>query len=82
MSATAAPLPGQPPSMTRGLWINTRQWDLSFLTLSALLGQLIPMPVAIVVALAFRLALTASEGVWALTISWLTRSRRQIAQKD
>ena len=52
------------------------------LTLSALLGQLIPMPVAIVVALAFRLALTASEGVWALTISWLTRSRRQIAQKD
>jgi hypothetical protein len=51
-------------------------------TLSALLGQLIPMPVAIVVALAFRLVLTASEGVWALTISWLTRSRRQIAQKD
>lgn len=52
------------------------------LTLSALLGQLIPMPVAIVVALAFRLVLTASEGVWALSISWLTRSRHQIAQKD
>jgi hypothetical protein len=52
------------------------------LTLSALLSQLIPLPVAIVVALAFRLVLTASEGIWALTISWLTRSRGRIAQKD
>jgi hypothetical protein len=41
MSATATPFSGQPPSMSRGLWINTRQWDLSFLTLSALL---IPIP--------------------------------------
>jgi hypothetical protein len=52
------------------------------LTLSALLSQLVPLPVAIVVALAFRLVLTASEGIWALTISLLTRSRGRIAQKD
>jgi hypothetical protein len=41
MSATAAPLPAQPPSMSKDLWINTRRWDLSFLSLSALL---IPIP--------------------------------------
>jgi hypothetical protein len=41
MSATATSLPGQHPSMSKGLWINTRRWDLTFLSLSVLL---IPIP--------------------------------------
>jgi len=52
------------------------------LTLGALLGQVLPVPVGVAVAVAFRLVLTVSEGVWAITIGWLTRPARGITQKD
>jgi hypothetical protein len=41
MSATATPLAGKLPSKSSGLWINTRRWDLTFLSLSVFL---IPIP--------------------------------------
>lgn len=41
MSATATSLQPKQPSMSRGLWINTRRWDLTFLSLSVFL---IPIP--------------------------------------
>ena len=41
MSATAASLAGKRPSMSKGLWIRTRRWDLTFLSLSVFL---IPIP--------------------------------------
>lgn len=43
------------------------------LTLGALLGQVLPLPVGVAVALAFRLMLTVSEGLWVLILGWLTR---------
>jgi len=51
-------------------------------TLSAMLGQVMPLPVAVVVALVFRLILTVSEALWALTLSALTRPKVRITQKD
>ncbi|MBN1661678.1 MAG: hypothetical protein JXA93_25005 [Anaerolineae bacterium] len=42
------------------------------ITIGALLGQIVPVPVAIVAAIGFRLVVTASEMVWALALSWLT----------
>ena len=41
MCAAAIPAPGKPAPATERLWINTRRWDLAFISLSALL---IPLP--------------------------------------
>jgi len=45
------------------------------LTLGVLLSQVLPVPVAAVIALAFRLVMTVSEAIWALVFSGLTRSK-------
>lgn len=52
------------------------------LTLGALLAQIIPPPVAIVVALVFRLVLTLAEALWALSLGWITGFKKPITQKD
>jgi len=52
------------------------------LTLGALLGQVLPMPAGVAVALAFRLILTVSEGLWVVILGWLTRRKRGTTQKD
>jgi hypothetical protein len=41
MCAAAIPLTGKPPPSSERLWINTRRWDLAFLSLSVFL---IPIP--------------------------------------
>ena len=52
------------------------------IALSALLGQVMPLPVALVVALVFRLTLMVSEALWALTLSVPTRPKVRITRKD
>ena len=42
------------------------------ITIGALLAQIVPVPVAMIAAIGFRLVVTASEMVWALALSWLT----------
>jgi len=67
-------------SLSAGLLVSGM--GLREVTLTVLLGYLVPLPVAVAISLLFRVLLMVGEFVWALIFAALTGGIRRITLKD
>jgi hypothetical protein len=67
-------------SLSAGLLVSGM--GLREVTLTVLLGSLVPLPVAVAISVLFRVLLMLGEFVWALVFAALTGGIRRITPKD